>query len=57
MQAVAAGGEGVLGIFAPDELEYKLDRRDNSSQPSLAEMTSKAVQLLDTGNQVLLTVR
>lgn len=35
----------VWGMFAPKDLSYEMDR-DPSTQPSLAEMTQKAIQLL-----------
>jgi alkaline phosphatase len=34
----------VLGLFAPDHMPYHLDAKDDD--PSLAEMTEKAVEIL-----------
>lgn len=39
------GGERVWGLFAPVDLAYEIDR-DPAAEPSLAEMTSKAIALL-----------
>jgi hypothetical protein len=35
----------VLGLFADDHMSYEIDR-NNELQPSLAEMTSRALDLL-----------
>ncbi|MCL1908712.1 MAG: alkaline phosphatase [Holophagaceae bacterium] len=44
--------EGRLwGMFAPDAMAYDIDREELSpSEPSLAEMTAKAIQLLSKSN-------
>lgn len=36
----------VLGLFSPGHMDYEIDR-DPAEQPSLAEMTAKAIDLLD----------
>lgn len=36
----------VLGLFAPNHMDYELDRRKNGNEPSLAEMTRKAIRIL-----------
>lgn len=44
--------EHVLGVFAPKHMDYE-DKRDNSSsgQPSLKEMTLKAIELLENNDK------
>lgn len=38
----------VLGLFSESHMRYSLDRfKDNAGEPTLAEMTSKAIDLLD----------
>jgi alkaline phosphatase len=37
-------GNKIWGMFAPDAMSYDLDRQEN--QPSLSEMTSKAIEVL-----------
>lgn len=40
-------GRKVWGLFAPDAMQYEFDRKDLTPQePSLAEMTKKAIELL-----------
>lgn len=38
----------VLGLFTPDHMAYEIDR-DSTAEPSLAEMTTKAIDLLNDG--------
>ena len=45
LEGVGAG-EQVLGLFTPSHLAYVAERREDSSQPTLAEMTAKAIELL-----------
>ena len=43
----AVKGGKVLGLFAPDALAYEMDRGENKpSEPSLSEMTAKAIEIL-----------
>ncbi|KAB0803633.1 hypothetical protein PPYR_00603 [Photinus pyralis] len=42
--------EYVLGLFSSDHMDYNLDRNKNV-QPSLAEMTVKAIRLLSQGEK------
>jgi alkaline phosphatase len=37
----------LLGLFAEDEMDYALGRAEGSEQPSLAEMTAKAIEVLE----------
>jgi alkaline phosphatase len=39
-----AKGKKIWGLFAPDSMSYDLDKKD--SEPSLSEMTGKAIDLL-----------
>lgn len=40
----------VLGIFEPSHMQFDLDReRDRAGEPSLAEMTEKAIRILQRG--------
>eukprot|EP01111_Echinosteliopsis_oligospora_P011686 TRINITY_DN3914_c0_g1_i1.p1 TRINITY_DN3914_c0_g1~~TRINITY_DN3914_c0_g1_i1.p1 ORF type:complete len:500 (-),score=170.06 TRINITY_DN3914_c0_g1_i1:42-1541(-) len=52
MQQVTSGK--ILGLFAEDQMAYQLDRNNTPSiasvQPTMAEMTTKALQLLDQNN-------
>lgn len=49
-QLATAAGEQVWGLFAPYALAYDLDRSTQAAtQPSLAEMTKRAIELLDAG--------
>ena len=50
LSAVRSGR--LLGLFAPDAMAYEMDRNENAgSEPSLAEMTAKAIDLLSQGKQ------
>ena len=41
----------VAGLFNPSHMEYEVDRSSGSSgEPSLAEMTSKAIQIIRKDN-------
>ncbi len=41
-----------LGIFEPDHMKYELERsQDGAGEPSLAELTEKAIQILSKGKQ------
>lgn len=40
----------VLGLFEPSHMQFELDRpRDKAGEPSLAEMTEKAIRILQRG--------
>jgi alkaline phosphatase len=40
----------VLGLFEPSHMQYELDRaKDKAGEPSLAEMTEKAIRILKRG--------
>jgi alkaline phosphatase len=42
----------VLGLFEPSHMQYELDRaKDKAGEPSLAEMTEKAIRILKRGPQ------
>jgi alkaline phosphatase len=42
----------VLGLFEPSHMEYELDRpKDKAGEPSLTEMTEKAIRILQRGPQ------
>lgn len=42
----------VLGLFEPSHMQYETDRaRDSAGEPSLSEMTSKAMDLLSTNKK------
>jgi alkaline phosphatase len=46
-ELLAFNGRKAWGLFAPEALQFELDRRDLApSEPSLAEMTSKAIDTL-----------
>lgn len=36
----------VLGLFSPSHMTYMADRSDDSTEPTLSEMTAKAIELL-----------
>ncbi|TPX30354.1 alkaline phosphatase [Synchytrium microbalum] len=40
----------ILGLFTPDHMSYEIDRKATNSQPSLAEMSSKALEILLTAS-------
>ncbi|KAI9033740.1 alkaline-phosphatase-like protein [Phycomyces nitens] len=40
----------LMGLFAPDHLSYEIDR-DSSEQPSLKEMTKKALKILNIASK------
>jgi alkaline phosphatase len=46
-QLAAASGDRVLGLFAPGHLTYSIDRAAGTGEPTLAEMTSRALAILD----------
>ena len=46
-QLLSVAGEKVLGLFAPVDMHYELDRH-LSREPSIAQMTAKAIELLTT---------
>lgn len=51
-ELLAAKGEKLLGLFHPSYMSYKLDRKlINSNEPSLKEMTEKAIDFLTKGNK------
>lgn len=41
-----------VGLFSPDHMKYRLDRQKNDSddEPTLADMTEKAIRILRRGN-------
>jgi alkaline phosphatase len=45
----AGAGQEVLGLFEPSHMQYNADR-DETAEPSLSEMTAKAIDLL-SGNE------
>jgi alkaline phosphatase len=46
--AQPATGQKLLGIFAPEHLEYVIDRPANTTQPTLTEMSLTALRFLDS---------
>jgi alkaline phosphatase len=46
--ASPANGQKLLGIFAPEHLDYVVDRQQNTTQPTLTEMTLSALTFLDS---------
>lgn len=48
MLADPANGQKLLGIFAPEHLDYTVDRQPNTSQPTLTEMSLDALRFLDS---------
>ncbi|WP_176560341.1 alkaline phosphatase [Brevibacillus dissolubilis] len=47
-----AQGDKLLGLFHDSYMNYKLDREEmNSNEPTLKEMTQKAIEVLNRGNQ------
>jgi len=40
-------GRQVLGLFASDNLDYMVRRKTDSSQPTLSQMTAKAIDMLE----------
>ena len=50
MQAVKRGK--IRGAFAPDDIAYDIDRASTATQePSLAEMTAKAIEWLTAADR------
>ncbi|MBD8530809.1 MULTISPECIES: alkaline phosphatase [unclassified Massilia] len=45
LQALAPNGQPAIGLFAPNHFKYEA-ARDPAQQPALAEMTSKAIDIL-----------
>jgi alkaline phosphatase len=45
-----AQGEKILGLFNKENMLFEIDRRE-SSEPSLAEMTAKAMEVLQRSNE------
>jgi len=41
----------VLGLFAKSHLTYMMDRRNTSSEPTLSEMTAKAIDILSQNDK------
>ncbi|MEG2623353.1 MAG: alkaline phosphatase, partial [Clostridia bacterium] len=51
-ELAAYKGRQVYGLFAPDLMEYDIDRsRFAPEQPSLSEMTDKAIEILSQNNK------
>lgn len=46
----------MLGLFAEKDMEFGIDRKSNSKQPSLAQMTQKALDLLRNNKGFVLVV-
>ena len=46
----APGGKPVLGLFSPSHMNYMLDRKEDSSEPTLTEMTAAALSRLGNSN-------
>jgi len=49
-ELTAAQGDKVLGLFAKEHMSYDQDRnrdRDRDREPSLVEMTAKAIDILE----------
>lgn len=44
-------GEQVLGLFANSHLQWEAERTPGSQQPTLAQMTSKAIEMLEGSDQ------
>lgn len=44
--AAAQPGDRTLGLFASSHMTYVAEREDNSTEPSLSQMTAKAIELL-----------
>lgn len=50
--ALKPGAGPVLGLFEPSHMNYEADRaRDGAGEPSLSELTAKAIELLKGGRQ------
>ena len=47
----APDGEPVLGLFAPSHMTYMAERADDSSEPTLTQMTAAAIRRLDDDPQ------
>lgn len=45
--ATARRGKPVLGLFAPNHMTYMLDRKADSTEPTLTEMTADAIARLE----------
>ena len=43
--------DSILGLFSPSHMTYASDKADNSTEPSLAEMTFKAVRILSKSEE------
>ncbi|GAU97667.1 hypothetical protein RvY_08924 [Ramazzottius varieornatus] len=39
----------LFGLFSPDKLGYEIDRNETSEDPSISEMTAKAIRVLQKG--------
>lgn len=50
--AAAPHGKPVLGLFAPSHMTYMLDRKPDSSEPTLTEMTAAAISSLEKGKNL-----
>jgi len=51
-ELLQSGGEKIWGSFAREDIAYELDRKKlNPNQPSLAEMTEKAIQTLSKNDK------
>lgn len=51
-ELLQSSGEKIWGSFAREDIAYELDRKKlNPNQPSLAEMTEKAIQTLSKNDK------
>ena len=58
LAAVTPATRKLIGLFAPSQLAYEADRGNNTNEPSLSEMTGRAIDLLahDRANGYVLIV-
>lgn len=49
--ATAPAGRPVLGLFAPSHLDYMVERKTDTTQPTLTEMTAAALQRMKAGGK------
>lgn len=47
LAAAAPRADHVVGLFAPEHLDFTLDRAPDTAQPTLTEMTMRAIEILD----------
>lgn len=57
LAALNVRSKSVLGLFSPSHMSYMADRSESSAEPTLSEMTRKAIELLqDRGDGYYLMV-